>query len=156
MQVDLTVRCPFRLQAILVPGVKKGLSKRVLTGSALPSIFRLLRVICYSLIKRPLGGVVCNLGESRGRPETVAMPCRRCAISIIYLIRHGETDWNQDKRIQGQTDIPLNARGRRQAEALAGRLSTVSLEMIYTSDLTRARETAEIIAARQPAEGPRR
>jgi alpha-ribazole phosphatase len=78
----------------------------------------------------------------------------RCAISIIYLIRHGETDWNQDKMIQGQTDIPLNARGRRQAEALAGRLSTVPLELIYTSDLNRASETAKIIAGKQPRQVP--
>jgi broad specificity phosphatase PhoE len=81
-------------------------------------------------------------------------PVRRCVISIIYLIRHGETDWNQDKRIQGQRDIPLNARGRRQAEALAVRLSTVPLDLIYTSDLSRASETAKTIAAQQPQQVP--
>jgi len=68
----------------------------------------------------------------------------------VYLVRHGETDWNQDKRIQGRTNIPLNGRGRGQAEALAQRLADLSLAAIYTSDLKRARETAEIIAARQP------
>jgi broad specificity phosphatase PhoE len=68
----------------------------------------------------------------------------------VYLVRHGETDWNQDKRIQGRTDIPLNGRGKRQAEALAERLADLSLAAIYTSDLKRARETAEMIAARQP------
>jgi broad specificity phosphatase PhoE len=51
-------------------------------------------------------------------------------------------------------DIPLNARGRRQAESLAGRLSTVPLDVIYTSDLSRANETARIVAARQPGEVP--
>jgi broad specificity phosphatase PhoE len=56
--------------------------------------------------------------------------------------------------IQGQLDIPLNARGRRQAEALAGRLSRVPLEVIYTSDLSRANETAGMVAARQPGEIP--
>ena len=56
--------------------------------------------------------------------------------------------------IQGQVDIPLNARGRRQAEALAGRLSRVPLEVIYTSDLSRANETAGMVAARQPGEVP--
>jgi len=78
----------------------------------------------------------------------------RCAISVIYLVRHGETEWNQDTKIQGQTDIPLNSRGRRQAEALAERLAGVPLELIYTSDLSRARVTAELIAARQPQTVP--
>lgn len=77
---------------------------------------------------------------------------RRTGISIVYLTRHGETDWNQDKRIQGHTDVPLNDRGRFQAEALAGRLATIPLDAIYTSDLSRTRQTAEMIAARQPGE----
>lgn len=74
---------------------------------------------------------------------------RRLVISIIYLSRHGETIWNRSKRIQGQTDIPLTDRGRRQAEALAERLASIPLQRIYTSDLSRARETTEIIASRQ-------
>jgi broad specificity phosphatase PhoE len=78
----------------------------------------------------------------------------RWAISIVYLVRHGETEWNQDGKIQGKTDIPLNARGRRQAEALARCLADVPLELIYTSDLSRARITAETIAARRPREIP--
>jgi len=78
----------------------------------------------------------------------------RWVISIVYLVRHGETEWNQDQRIQGQADIPLNGRGKRQAEALAGRLAAVPLELIYASDLGRARVTAETIAAGQPRELP--
>jgi broad specificity phosphatase PhoE len=57
-------------------------------------------------------------------------------------------------RIQGQTDIPLHERGRKQAEALAARLAFVPLERIYTSDLGRALETTGIIAARQPRAVP--
>ena len=79
---------------------------------------------------------------------------RRHAISIIYLIRHGETIWNRDKRIQGQTDIPLTELGRMQAAALAVRLASISLAKIYTSDLSRARETTEIITARLPQPVP--
>ncbi|MEW6334143.1 MAG: histidine phosphatase family protein [Thermodesulfobacteriota bacterium] len=75
-------------------------------------------------------------------------------ITIVYLTRHGETDWNHEKRIQGQINVPLNDRGNRQAEALAERLSTIDLDVICTSDLRRSLETAERIAARQPRGAP--
>jgi 2,3-bisphosphoglycerate-dependent phosphoglycerate mutase len=67
---------------------------------------------------------------------------------ILYVARHGETDWNAEKRWQGQTDTALNAAGRAQAEALADRLAGRSVARIHASDLSRARETAEIVAAR--------
>lgn len=76
-------------------------------------------------------------------------PQRRWTIATIYLVRHGETQWNQEKRLQGGIDIPLNDRGQRQAEALARRLEGCPLDRIFTSDLARAAETAERIAARQ-------
>jgi broad specificity phosphatase PhoE len=62
----------------------------------------------------------------------------------IYLARHGETDWNAQRRIQGQTDTPLNAKGRQQAAKLAELLKGVRLDMVYTSGLSRSRDTAEI------------
>jgi probable phosphoglycerate mutase len=65
----------------------------------------------------------------------------------LYLTRHGMTEWNADKRWQGQTDIPLCDEGRAQARALAGRLAGRGLVRVHTSDLARARETAEIVAA---------
>ena len=64
----------------------------------------------------------------------------------LFLFRHGETDWNHERRLQGQTDIPLNATGRMQAADLAGRLASYGLEAILTSDLSRALETGRIVA----------
>ena len=69
-------------------------------------------------------------------------------MTILLLVRHGETDWNADGRLQGQTDRPLNDYGRRQARRLAEELDGETLEAIYSSDLARARETAEIVGER--------
>ena len=69
-------------------------------------------------------------------------------MSTLLLVRHGETDWNADGRLQGQTDRPLSDFGRRQARRLADELADEELEAIYSSDLSRARETAEIVAER--------
>lgn len=63
----------------------------------------------------------------------------------IIAIRHGETSWNVDTRIQGHLDIPLSANGRWQAERLAGALRDEPLAAIYASDLTRAWETAQYV-----------
>ena len=65
----------------------------------------------------------------------------------LYLVRHGETDWNRQRRIQGLTDIPLNETGRAQARATGMLLSRRDWDGIFASPLSRARETAEIIAA---------
>jgi broad specificity phosphatase PhoE len=68
-------------------------------------------------------------------------------MATLLLARHGETDWNADKRWQGQSDRPLTERGRAQGLALAERLTGTDLVAIYSSDLRRARETAEAVAA---------
>lgn len=65
----------------------------------------------------------------------------------LYLVRHGETDWNRQRRIQGLTDIPLNDTGRQQARATGMLLTRRRWDGIYSSPLSRARETARIIAA---------
>jgi broad specificity phosphatase PhoE len=67
-------------------------------------------------------------------------------VRIIYLARHGETDWNRQNRWQGHTDVPLNAAGRAQAVALATRVRGLGVARVHASDLHRARETAEIVA----------
>jgi 2,3-bisphosphoglycerate-dependent phosphoglycerate mutase len=64
----------------------------------------------------------------------------------ILAIRHGETAWNVDTRIQGQLDIPLNPQGQWQARQLGLALRTQDLSALYTSDLSRARLTAQAIA----------
>lgn len=66
----------------------------------------------------------------------------------LILVRHGETDWNVVGRYQGQEDPPLNARGLAQAESLAARLDGSGLEVIYSSPLLRALQTAQLIAGR--------
>ena len=67
----------------------------------------------------------------------------------ILLIRHGETDWNVDKRLQGHIDIALNAEGRRQAAALGAALADETLDAVFASDLQRARDTAQAVAQQQ-------
>ena len=65
--------------------------------------------------------------------------------TCIILVRHGETDWNAGGRMQGQSDTPLNALGRAQAQRAAQRLRHEPVRAIYSSDLARALETATII-----------
>src|ERR1700760_4361850 len=65
----------------------------------------------------------------------------------LPLARHGETDWNREGRWQGWADPPLNDTGRAQARELAEQLRSVPFDAVFSSDLARARETAEIVAA---------
>lgn len=65
----------------------------------------------------------------------------------LYMIRHGETDWNKVRRVQGHTDIPLNDYGRRLAGETAEGMKEIPIDLCYTSPLSRAKETAQIILA---------
>jgi probable phosphoglycerate mutase len=65
---------------------------------------------------------------------------------LLFLFRHGETDWNREGRLQGHTDTPLNATGLSQAQALVERLRPHRLDAVVSSDLARAWTTAQIVA----------
>lgn len=67
----------------------------------------------------------------------------------IFLIRHGETAWNAERRLQGHLDIPLNEEGERQAAALARALAGETVDVIISSDLSRAASTAQAVAELQ-------
>lgn len=65
----------------------------------------------------------------------------------LILIRHGETDWNRELRFQGQVDVPLNAMGLEQARRVAVRLAAENVQQLLSSDLIRAQQTAQCVAA---------
>lgn len=67
--------------------------------------------------------------------------------TTILLVRHGETDWNLERRVQGHTDRPLNETGRAQAAALVEELTDEQIDAVYSSDLARALDTAQGVAA---------
>lgn len=69
-------------------------------------------------------------------------------LTRLCIVRHGETDWNAEKRIQGHLDIPLNAAGLSQSQATADGLSELTFRAVYSSDLRRSWQTAEIVASR--------
>lgn len=77
------------------------------------------------------------------------------AVRLIFLARHGETEWNAIGKLQGHTDVALNEAGRAQARALGEALSDENISSVTTSDLSRARETGALIAERLVIAPPR-
>jgi len=100
------------------------------------SILHIVFLLCFSML---VGLIVDQpvLGQSTGTLR-------------IYLARHGETDWNAERRLQGTTDTPLNSTGRQQAAKLAERLKGVRLDAVYSSTLSRSRDTAELVRGQAP------
>jgi broad specificity phosphatase PhoE len=68
-------------------------------------------------------------------------------MTTVYLVRHGATEWNIDKRAQGMADVPLTKKGKEEAQIAREQLGNVPLDAVYSSDLSRAVETARPIAA---------
>jgi len=89
-----------------------------------------------------------------GRVDFLRMSFFGCVITdsvgtmLIYCVRHGESTYNSEGRVQGQSDVPLSDLGRRQGEATAVALAQAAIQIIYSSPLRRAYETAEIVAQR--------
>lgn len=81
------------------------------------------------------------------RQESLAPLEGKCR---IILIRHAETDWNAKGKKQGWTDIPLNEKGKEQAMEMSAKLAGLAVQSIYTSSLSRAKETAEALAVPHP------
>jgi probable phosphoglycerate mutase len=79
----------------------------------------------------------------------IRMTTTNAAPTDILLIRHGETAWNAERRLQGHLDIPLNDEGERQAALLAGALAVETIDVLVASDLKRARQTAQAVADRR-------
>jgi broad specificity phosphatase PhoE len=99
---------------------------------------------------------VIHLSLSRGLRAAI-LGCALAIFSVgaqaqltIYVVRHGQTDWNLQGRIQGGTDNPLNATGREQAATMGRTLATVKIDAVYTSSHQRARQTAEVFEGRAP------
>src|SRR6185503_21212634 len=92
-----------------------------------------------------LHGLIMRVNPSRPVSDDQAAPT---GILRLYLVRHGVTAWNVEERLQGHTDISLTDEGLRQAERIADRLSALSIEAVWSSDLVRASATAEAIARR--------
>src|SRR5216110_3179592 len=96
--------------------------------------------------------VTTQTRSRRSRSMARASLRQDVSVTTLLLARHGETDWNRDRRWQGHADRPLTDRGRAQSAALAERLADIALDAFYASDLQRARETAAVVAAKQGLE----
>ncbi len=73
-----------------------------------------------------------------------------CEQTTLYIVRHGQTDWNVQGKLQGHADIPLNNAGRAEAAGLGERIGNIDFDICFSSDLQRAIETAEILSATHP------
>ena len=134
----------------------------------------ILRCLILKLINEPTNGFrrlkldntsisICNVAFSNWEDRQVQIEClnnishlqpnlpKKCSKKRIILVRHGETDWNQQGRFQGQIDIPLNQKGKAQAQAASKFLKNVPIHKAFSSSLSRPKETAQIILKEHPS-----
>ena len=103
------------------------------------------------MIRRTLIAAATTAALLSGCASTSTAPAASAAAPLdLFLVRHGQTQWNLDKRLQGSTDNPLDATGRQQAAELATKLGGVKFDHIYSSNLTRAKETAAAFSGATP------
>ena len=86
---------------------------------------------------------LCYTTMTRGSGPAIELPPLAEGDKRLYLCRHGETRWNVENRVQGRTDNPLNSNGKQQAEALSSFLAQEPIDVITSSNLQRASQTAE-------------
>ncbi len=91
-----------------------------------------------------------KIRSARPEPPDLPLPAKPSPTRLL-LVRHGQSTWNREHRIQGQLDPPLSEQGRIQAERLGRRLASRTFAAVYSSDLKRALETAELITGRNGA-----
>lgn len=97
-------------------------------------------------LRKPNGGSgLSPAGTSRGGAATQTRTPVAQETITLYLVRHGETDWNREGRLQGRQDVPLNARGGWQARQLGSLLRDHPITVAYSSPLSRARKTAALV-----------
>jgi len=118
-----------------------GLSRRLLLGR--------LAVLCTPF-RATASTLPAQLDHGTEKPQLQIPPLAQ-GWRRLYLCRHGETDWNAQSRVQGATDVALNANGREQAERLAALLADAPIDLIVSSKLLRASSTADAVAAFHPA-----
>jgi broad specificity phosphatase PhoE len=95
-------------------------------------------------------GAIATLLAVTGARAAAPATSASAGVLRIYLARHGQTDWNAQHRLQGSTDTHLDAMGRAQAESLGVRLAGVRFDAVYSSMLSRTRETAAIVHGATP------
>ena len=119
----------------------------------LPGVARLflrIRNVSQPVSRTAMAFGVVSLAAASQLLLTPALAADANAKVTIYVVRHGETDWNRQGRVQGSTDNVLNDKGREQAAAIARQLSAISVDHIYSSGLTRAKETAAAFKDKAP------
>jgi broad specificity phosphatase PhoE len=113
-------------------------------------LFLRIRDICKPALLTAIASAALSLAIAIPSPLAPALAADAGGKVTIYVVRHGETDWNQQGRVQGSTDNSLNAKGLEQAAAVASQLGNISIDHIYSSGLTRAIQTADAFKGKAP------